>query len=164
MDKRTIALGLIIFVAIAGAVILFKQTRTSQPLPTITPSMTEKIENDFKYQIPEDVERVELKDVSGETGSGLATRKFEEGKFSHVVLADLPELSAGEFYEGWLVRGKTGDSNFSFFSTGKMKIAKGGFLLEFESEKDYSDYNQVVVTLEKTDDSNPETHILEGSF
>jgi hypothetical protein len=164
MDKKSIVLGLIIFVTIAGVVILLKRPKTSKLLPTPTPNITEKIENNFKYQIPEDVERIELKDVSGGAGSGLATRKFESGKFTHVVLADLPEPPAGSFYEGWLVRGKQGDSNFSIILTGKLRIAKGGYLLEFESDKDYSDYKQVVVTLEKLDDRNPETHVLEGSF
>jgi hypothetical protein len=164
MDKKSIVLGLVILVAIAGGAILYRHSQTPKPLPTPTPAITEKIENNFKYEIPQDVEKVELKDVSGGNGSGLATRNFEAGKFTHVVLADLPEPPASSFYEGWLVRGKAGDSNFALISTGKMKVAKGGYLLEFESNKDYSDYKQVVVTLEKVDDRNPEVHILEGSF
>jgi hypothetical protein len=164
VDKKYIALGLVIFVALAGVVILLKRPQTPKPVPTPTPNITEKIESGFNYQIPEDVERIELKDVSGGTGSGLATRKFENGKFSHVILADLEDPAAGSFYEGWLVRGKQGDSNYSIVLTGKLRVAKGGYLLEFESDKDYSDYKQVIVTLEKVDDKNPETHILEGSF
>jgi hypothetical protein len=164
MDRKTIVLGLIVFVAIAGVVILLKRPKTSNPLPSPTPNITEKIENGFNYQIPEDAERIELKDVSGGEGSGLATRKFENGKFNHVILADLADPAAGSFYEGWLVRGKQGDSNYSVVLTGKLRVAKGGYLLEFESDKDYSDYKQVIVTLEKVDDKNPETHILEGSF
>ncbi len=164
MDKKYIALGLVIFIVIAGVIILLKRPATSKPVPTPTPNIIEKIESNFKFQIPEDVERIELKDVSGGEGSGLATRKFEAGKFTHIVLADLPEPSTGFFYEGWLVRGKQGDPDFSTILTGKLRIAKGGYLLDFESDKDYSDYKQVVVTLEKVDDRNPETHILEGSF
>ena len=73
-------------------------------------------------------------------------------------MADLPDPQAGKFYEGWLVMGE------KVVSTGKFMIAKGGYLLEYESSTDYSDYNMVVVTLEQKDDKTPEVHILEGTF
>ena len=57
-----------------------------------------------------------------------------------------------------------GDADFAFISTGPMSVAKGGYLLEFSSAIDYSDYKGVVITLEKVNDKTPETHILEGSF
>jgi hypothetical protein len=95
---------------------------------------------------------------------GIATRKQENGTFIHVVLADLPDPEEGSFYEGWLVRGEVGDTDFDFISTGKMILAKGGYLLEFESTTDYSDYPGVVITLEEAEDENPETHVLEGIF
>ncbi len=75
-----------------------------------------------------------------------------------MVLADLPDPEKGSYYEGWLVKGD------SVISTGRMQIAKGGYLLEFNSNTDYSDHSEVVVTKEKTADKNPEEHILEGSF
>src|SRR4030042_4486336 len=102
MDKKSIVLGLIIFVALAGGTILYRNSKTSKPVPTPTPSVSEKITNNFKYQIPDDVEKMELKDVSGGNGSGLVTRKYEGGRFTLVVLADLVEPPAGSFYSGWL--------------------------------------------------------------
>lgn len=163
MRRREIVIGLIILAVVAGAIVWIRRTRTQEePLPT--PSIEEKIERTFNLEIPEDVERADLNDVTGGTGSGIATRKYESGRFSHTVLADLPDPTAGYFYEGWLVRGKEGDANFAFISTGRMRVAKGGYLLEFTSSTDYSAYNGVVVTLERVDDKKPETHILEGSF
>jgi len=62
------------------------------------------------------------------------------------------------------VRGRQGDENFAYISTGRLTLAKGGYMLEFESSRDYSEYSEVVVTLEAVDDKKPEKHILEGSF
>ncbi|MBI2066359.1 anti-sigma factor [Candidatus Woesebacteria bacterium] len=163
MRTRDIVIGLIILAVIAGAIVWIRRTRTQEePLPT--PSIEEKIEKTFNLEIPDDVERADLRDVSGGTGSGIATRKYQGGTFTHAVLADLPDPAAGYFYEGWLVRGKEGEANFAFISTGRMRVAKGGYLLEFNSSTDYSPYSGVVVTLERVDDRKPETHILEGSF
>ena len=162
MRTRDIVIGLIILALLAVAIVWVRRSRQTQEVPP--PSVEEKIEKTFNFEIPDDVERADLRDVSVGTGSGIATRKFEGGRFTHVVLADLLDPTAGYFYEGWLVRGKEGDANFAFVSTGKMRVAKGGYLLEFNSSTDYSSYSGVVVTLERVDDRKPETHILEGSF
>lgn len=163
MRTRDIVIGLIILAVVAGAIVWLRRARTTpEPLPT--PSIEEKIEKTFNLEIPEDVERADLNDVTGGTGSGIAIRKYESGRFTHTLLADLPDPESGTFYEGWLVRGKEGGANFAFISTGRMGVAKGGYLLEFTSSIDYSDYKGVVVTLEKVDDKRPEKHILEGSF
>jgi len=157
VKARDIVIGLVILAVLAGAIYFIRRPRQRlEELPT--PSTEEKIKESFNLEIPEDVDKAQLKDVSGGSGSGMATRSFEGGKFKHMVLADLPDPAAGTFYQGWLV--KDGD----LFSTGKMRIAKGGWILEFESSVDYSDYNQVVVTQESVDDETPETHILEGEF
>ncbi len=160
MNRRDIAIGLIVLaLVLVGAYFLIRSRREKpQVVTTPQPKIEEKLEETFRLNIPEDVDKAELVDVTGGGASGIATRKFENGVFTHTVLADLPDPTAGTFYEGWLVK------NLSFFSTGKMRIAKGGYLLEFTSSVDYSDYNKVVITLEKVDDKKPEVHILEGSF
>ena len=164
MNRRDIIIGVVILVLVIGAVLWFRG-RTSKEVMAPTTSSEEQIEKSFNLTIPEDVDKAELEDVSGRDGSGVATRKYENGTFSHMVLADLPDPAAGTFYEGWLVRGKMGDANFIYISTGKLTVAKGGYLLEFQSKTiDYSDYTGVVVTLEKINDGKPETHVLEGSF
>ena len=166
MNRRDIVIGLTVF-ALLGAFIYFRQRRIQDDellkLPQ-TLSVEDKIEEAFMLDIPEDVDKAELKDVSEGNASGMATRKFEDGRFTHTVLADLPDPEEGSFYEGWLVRGEEGEDDFSLISTGKMKVAKGGYLLEFDSGNDFSDYSKVVVTLEKVADINPESHILEGDF
>lgn len=158
-SRKDVIIGLFLIVAIIGGFYLYKNLKIPKALPTPTPSTTKsEIQGLFDYVIPEDLDSIELKDVSGGEGRGIATRKFENNLFTHAVLTDLPDLTSNEFYEGWLTMGD------KFISTGKLRIAKGGFLLEFNSATDYSNYNGVVITREKLNDGKPETHVLEGSF
>ena len=157
MKRRDIVIGLIVLAVLAGIIFLARRQREQPELQT-TPSVEERLEESFNLEIPEDVEKIELADVSGGDSSGIATRKFEDATFTHVVLADLPEPEEGKFYEGWLVKGE------EVVSTGRLRVAKGGYLLEFESSTDYSDYKTVVVSEEEIADATPEKHILEGSF
>ncbi|KKQ52989.1 hypothetical protein A2865_02115 [Candidatus Woesebacteria bacterium RIFCSPHIGHO2_01_FULL_39_17] len=165
MKRRDIVIGILIL-AIVGGVIYWRQRSLPSEEMKVpeTLSLEDTLEEKFKIEIPEDVDKAELKDVSGGSASAIATRKFENNKFTHSILADLPDPESGSFYEGWLVRGEEGSDNFSSFSTGRMRLAKGGFMLEFESSTDYSDHNKVVITSEKVADKLPEKHILEGSF
>jgi hypothetical protein len=162
---RNVVIGLIVLLGLGALIYWAARSGKEEELPAVpTPSIEETLEDSFKYQIPEGFEKAELSDVSGGDGSGIASRKYENGSFSHAVLADLPDPESGAFYEGWLVRGQEGDADFAYISTGRLSVAKGGFMLEFNSSTDYSDYSNVVVTLEKVNDQKPEKHILEGSF
>ena len=163
MNRRDIVIGIVILALLAGVVYWIR--RPKEPLIDLpeTPSIEEQIEESFQTEIPEDVEKTEMIDVTGGASTGIGTRKFEDGVYSHTVLADLPDLELG-FYEGWLVTGKEGDEDFDFFSTGRMRLAKGGYILEFSSTTDYSDHQQVVITHELVADATPEDHVLEGSF
>ena len=159
MERRDIVIGIIILAALAGFIYLRARRETKDELQVPqTLSIEDRLEQAFDFEIPEDVDKTELKDVTGGDASGIATRKYEGGQFTHAVLADLPDPETGTFYEGWLVKEE------SVISTGRFRIAKGGYLLEFQSSTNYSDYNDVVITLEKVADSTPEEHVLEGSF
>jgi len=167
MKRQDIVIGFVILALVGGSIYLVQRRRGDKPEEMKVPqtlSVEEKLEESFKIEIPEDVNKVELKDVSGGKALGIATRKFENGRFEHTILADLPDPEVGVFYEGWLVKGEEGKEGFSLISTGRLRLAKGGYLLEFRSSTDYSDHNKVVVTSEKVADKKPETHILEGSF
>lgn len=164
-STRDILIGIAILVIVLGGIYLLRRPRnTVTPTPTPISNFEEKIENQFNVTIPDDVEKADLKDSSGGDASGVATRKVESGTFIHTVLADLPDPQPGYFYQGWLVRGKEGEANYSIITTGRMRLAKGGYLLEFESSTDYSDYKTVYITLERVNDRNPEKRVLEASF
>jgi hypothetical protein len=165
MNRRDIVIGLVILAVLAGIIFWRQRGRSEEEFKVPeTLSTEDQIEKKFDLEIPEDVEKTELKDVTGGDSSGIATRKFENGRFEHSVLADLPEPGAVQFYEGWLVGGEEGSEDFSVLSTGRMSQAKGGWMLNFSSSVDLTDRNKVVITLEKVADTNPEKHILEGSF
>lgn len=165
-NTRDILIGIVILILVLVGIYLIRKPRTTIPAPTPTPisNFEQKMKEQFNFTIPDDVERVDLVDITGGESSGIATRKVENGRFIHTVLADLPDPARGYYYEAWLVRGKQGDANYAMISTGAMRLAKGGYLLEFESVTDYSDYKGVVITLERANDRRPEKVILQGSF
>ena len=114
----------------------------------------------FGVVLPDNLERAELKDVTGGVGGGIATRSYTDGKFELTILAELPDPKVGQWYEGWLVRQEPA----AIIYAGKLGIAKGGFLLEFTDKMDWRDHAQVIVTVEERNDRKPETHVLEGEF
>ncbi len=166
MNRRDIVIGLLILLSLVGVIYYRQKTKPSEGMRVLeTLSSTEEaFEEKFKINIPDDADKTELKDVSGGNATGFASRNFENNTFTHTVLADLPDPQQGKFYEGWLVRGEQGKDDFSQVSTGRMTLAKGGWILNFESKVDYSDYQKVVITEETRLDATPEKHILEGSF
>ena len=144
MKGRDILIAFIIIVALVVAVLLIKNKKTTTVLaPSASPSIQQQIQNKFNgLVIPKDQESIELKDVSGGSAIGIATR--------NEILADLPDLPSGEFYQGWI------ENNGKTVLLGTLKIAKGGWILSYSSSA-YPGYNKVIVAVGTK-------HILEGSF
>ena len=131
-------------IIVAGVLWISKKAKTvKSPVSSPTPSIEQQIETKFKgLVIPDDSEKIELKDVSGGSGIGIATKSE--------ILADLPDLANGKFYQVWLSK----DSKNILL--GHLTKAKGGYLLNYDLTK-FPGYNKVIVT-------SGSTHILEGSF
>jgi len=166
MKTRDVVIGLIVLIILISGALIIRNNRKTQKstLPLPTPNF-QNVESKFpSLNVPANADRINLNGVLDGTGNGGAFRTFSNGKFAFTVMADLPSPKAGYFYQGWLERGNLGDPNFAFVSTGKLSLAKGGYLTEFGANKDYSDYKKVVVTIEKVFDNTPEQHLLEGSF
>lgn len=145
MRTRDVVTGFIVLVVLIGAALLVRNARLKkQAIVTPTPSVEDKVSKTFNgLTIPADVDKAELKDVTGGDSFGIATRTE--------ILANLPELPVGQYYQGKLVNAE-GKS----ILLGRFRIAKGGYLLEYSSAK-YPGYDKVVVVLgSKT--------LLEGSF
>ena len=165
--KREHAVGLLVVVALVGGFLWWrgKQLEKTEVLPAEGEGVeiedkASEFAKRFGVVLPDNVERTELKDVTSGVGSGVATRSFSDSRFEHTVLAALADPETGSWYEGWLVR----EEPFDVLYTGKLRVAKGGFLLEYENGMDWRDHSKVVVTLEKVDDRKPEVHVLEGEF
>ena len=142
--KKILFAFIVVVVVVAVALLIKNRAKVSQkPSPTPTPSIQQQIQNKFNgLVIPKDQESIELKDVSGGSAIGIATR--------NEILADLPDLPSGEFYQGWI------ENNGKTVLLGTLKIAKGGWILSYSSSA-YPGYNKVIVAVGTK-------HILEGSF
>lgn len=144
--KKLITIFVALIAAFALIVFLFfslKRDKTPVSLPLSTPSVEKRIEEKFNgLIIPEDVEKIELKNVSGGEGVGIATRSE--------ILADLPPLEKGESYQAFLGNGS------KTVLLGVMRQAKGGYIIEYNSSR-YPGYNQIII-------NKGSVRILEGSF
>lgn len=113
-------------------------------------------------------EEIELEDIIVLGIEGSAVRYMREGKYFLEIEATLPKLKENNYYEAVIKNGKTSEE----ISAGNLEFAgsvpaaaegeeKGIFKLKFESDKDYYDYNQIMIdynTQEK------EQTLLKGEF
>jgi len=136
---------IVIVIIIAGVLLIKNRAKIVQKIsPAATPSVQQQIQNKFKgLTIPQGEPSIDLKDVSGGSGMGIATKSE--------ILADLPNLSKGQVYQGYLE-----NSSGKTVLLGTLSTAKGGWILNYDSSK-YPGYNKVIVAIGVT-------HILEGSF
>jgi len=161
MKTRDIIVGFLVLVVLITGVLLIKNSKKNKAvnLPAQTPSISQKITEKFGgITIPPNADKADLLPVAGNEGLGEVVRVFDNGKFELTVLADLGQSKNGYFYQAWMSDGTT------FISLGKLNLAKGGYLVNFSSTKNYSGYKKIVVTLEKVFDQTPEEVVLQGSF
>ncbi|MBD3208527.1 MAG: hypothetical protein GF370_03685 [Candidatus Nealsonbacteria bacterium] len=107
---------------------------------------------------------IELERVGSIEGTMVATRSYDGETFEHTVTGQIEEPPSDKFYEGWLV---ANTPSLDFFSTGELEEEGGTFQLEYITEQDVRDHNQVVITLETKEsglDGVPEDHLFEGEF
>ncbi|MFZ3301541.1 MAG: hypothetical protein WA152_02400 [Microgenomates group bacterium] len=152
-NRKDIITGLIVILLVIGGVYLFKYLKKDKAItPTPSPASYEfkkDFEDTFKLDIPDNVNSIELKDISGGDSRGIAT--------NNEVLVDASDPEAGYYYEAWL------ENSDKFVSLGKLQVAKGGWMLEYNGSK-YPEYKKIVISLEKANDNKIEKKILEGSF
>lgn len=161
MKTRDAIVGFLVLVILITGILLFKNSKKNNVLilPSPTPSISQRITEKFGgITIPSGADKADLTSAPGHEGIGQAVRVFESGEFKLTILADLPKPKDGYFYQAWMGNGTTS------ILLGKLNIAKGGYLTDFSSTKNYSDYKKIVVTLEKAFDQKPEESVLEGSF
>lgn len=161
MKRRDLIIGVVILAVLAVVIYFWQGKGPKLQVPEETPKTTseKRIEEKFNLTLPEGVERTSLEDVAGVDAIAIATRQFEDKSFTLTILADLPDPAEG-FYQAWIQE----QDSLEKLSIGRLAVAKGGYLLEFSAAKDYSNYNKVMVSLEKAVDSKMEKPVLEGSF
>jgi len=153
MNRKDIFLGFFLIVLAVGiSYIVFFRDADDEPVVVIEESQTlsvqDEIEDTFNLVIPDDIEKGELLAIGDGTSSGMVTRDFMDGSFVFTVLADLPELDEGE-YEVFVSKEVPESSEYFAISIGSLRPAKGGYIVEFSSSEDLSEFENVVV---KADD------------
>lgn len=168
MNRRDIVIGAIVLLILGG--VLYVRSRNDENDLKVPEGQTEaasteqELEDKFKIDIPDDAPKAELKSVGGGDTSGIATRKDENGNEVVMVLADLPEPTAGTSYYGFLVKGEEGEDDYAVIPAGRLIAAKGGYTLNFPSKTEYADYETVVISEEKSASTKPSKKVLEGNF
>ncbi len=167
--SRNILVGVVLVIIVILVIIFLIRQRQSAlvvvtPTPTPISSYQQELQNNFGITVPSTAVKTDLKDVSGGNQMGLATLDKQNGQNDYTVIANLDDQASGSFYQGWLIRGITGDANYDVVSLGQLSQGKGGWIINFNSTKDLSDHKNVLVTLQTRSASSPEKHILEGSF
>jgi len=161
MKKQDIVFGSFLLLIVLVTYFYFKNESNLnvpvEPVPTV--SLDEKVEGRFDTKLPENVEKTELKPLTLGSSFAATTREYVNGQFTLTILADLPDPEPGQFYQAWIT---VGDSQK--LSLGQLREAKGGWLLEYQSNIDYTKNNEVEVTLESKLDATPEEVLLRGSF
>lgn len=161
MKNRNIVIGLLGLAVIISVIYISSQRdNTPKITPSPTPSIEEKIKGTFNLDIPENADRAELNPQVDEDIYGLATRQKSSTGTNYSVLADLPTLESGQFYQAWL---ENSDGS-EVVSMGTLSEKKGGWLLDYQSRKNLDDFNHVLVTRETKLDATPETTLLSGNF
>lgn len=151
-SKKDIVMGFLIIAIIIGGFFIYKKYRNPKVQSTTSPVSVEyknNFENNFKYDIPDNANTFELKDISGGNASGLAT--------DNEVLVDADKLDNKSFYVAWL------ENDIAAVSLGKLVENKGGWILKYDKSK-LNDAKRIIISLETNLDQTIEKKILEGSF
>lgn len=138
MNKRDIVVGLVLLAALAGAIFYFRSPNEQEDLPVPeTLSTEDELEARFNIELPEDLERAELNDQTGGNSSAIATRSHEDSVYEFTLLADVPDGS-------YSARLTDGDGE-EYRNLGTLRVAKGGYLLDYESSEDLMGFETVEV-------------------
>jgi hypothetical protein len=99
---------------------------------------------------------------TGGNASGVAKSNWDGSQYLlFATFENLPEPTADDFYEGWIVR----EEPFAFISTGKVEVVDGVYTNSYRSDQDLTEYNVYVLTLEPNDDDPaPADHIVDGTM
>lgn len=163
MKRRDIVIGLLLLLLAAAGIYFILKDRDNPEIviePTPTPISVEDMESKFNIDIPDNAETAEL---TGDGVSALASRETSENGSTISILADLPDPETG-VYQAWVEKGEEGQDDFDRVSLGNLRMAKGGYLLEYSGTKDLTDYKKVTVSRETLQDSTIEDIVLQGNF
>jgi len=133
------------------------ERETPLPIPPID-GINIKETNEYRN------EKIDLVSSGQIRAGGIATRDFDGHTFIHTIVADIPAVPEGEFYQGWLV--KNSEPN-EYIPTGQLERKGAGLELVYTAIADFIDFSDVLVTIESGhygDSVVPGEKVLSGSF
>ncbi len=155
MNKRVITVAFVFIIIGVGYFLSRRNDNTPQMIlePAPTPSVKNRIEEVFGSKATNNKgEKLELA-----LGNQMALITRSEDKSNISILADF-ESSSGQDYYVWL------EKDSSYLSLGPLKVAKGGFIGEFNLDPIWQDFNHVIISRESGQKKEPSNKFLEGSF
>lgn len=170
MEERQqwLSIAAVVLVIAGLGFFLYRQSRNSQTEETVDITEQQQQEQEQRGQevadrlnveVPEGAERETFR-ATGETqGAGLVSRIERDGQLAYSVAVDLPDPETGAFYEAYAV-GEGDEREY----LGRLRQAKGGWLLDSSVGADTSEFNRIIITRESQDDRTPEEVILETQF
>jgi hypothetical protein len=152
MNTKRAALGVVILVIIIVAILVARDLLRPKTVisPTSTPTIEQTSSKFNGLTIPLGATTADLKNVAGGQSTGIAFFEKTNGTYTYTVAAELPAPSSGS-YQAYLTDGKTN------ILMGTLTVGKGGYIVNYSSTKDLSNYKTVFVNLGTK-------RILEGSF
>lgn len=170
MEERQqwLSIAAVVLVIAGLGFFLYRQSRNNQPEEPVdvteqqqqeAEQRGEEVAERLNIEVPEGAEREAFR-ATGETqGAGLVSRIERDGQLAYSFAVDLPDPQTGEFYEAYAV-GEGEEREF----LGRLRQAKGGWLLETSISAEISGLNRVIITRETQDDQTPEEVVLETQF
>src|SRR5680860_149903 len=160
---------LVALLMVAVAFMAYQSTKNESAVEDTTSQVTEDSSKSGEVveKIMLNEAQATLKDVttaSSATGT-VSAKYYDDNEYELVAnFSNLPNITNGEFFEGWLVNQTTKD----YLSTGAVEYTSEGQVVNnFTGAQDYQTqgYTFYVLTLEPNDNNRaPAKHILEGTL
>ena len=126
---KKVLIGITVLIILIGGLYLFSNKKSITPSDAsdigeeVIKEEVEEVEKEVSIEDNPNTKKAGLVDVSGGNSLGIGYVLREDGELEHYIYAELPKLSGGNMYEGWLVKQTP---TLSFFSTGVMQETGDG--------------------------------------
>ena len=159
-----IALSIGIIVLLGGGVYLYSTKSNNKPISSHQSSSHQMVPPGISGDSNNPLENTNLNPLPPQTGSASATRIYKDNKFTFTITASTSAPAEGKHYVGWIYKDP---QNPTYISLGKLEKMGDEYMLEYTSDQDYMEYNQVEISEEPASSSSgkaPQNHLFQGNF
>jgi len=98
--------------------------------------------------------------LRGDLNGGVKVSYLDNSYLLIASFKNLPDLKNNSFYNGWLV--KEGGNSLSIINTGKAIKVGGVYMNSYTSEKNLTDYNFYILSIEENNNKEPSSRRILG--